>query len=773
MNPLLEQFVAEARDLLQSATDALLALEKRPTNGPAIEALFRAVHTLKGNAGLFDFPHLAQLLHALEDLLDHVRAGTLGLSSPMADSILGALDAATALVDGVAQMGAEPDLDLGTVREELTRWATEPRPSSPPDAVLARSDGFGVVSELATLPEDLRQAVFREMAAGQPLYWIAYHPAEMAFFQGDDPFLLARRTPGILWGTVLTPASWPPSEAFDPYRCVVRLQILSAAPHAELAEHFRYVRDQIQMDRLDRWALVIPSGPHDPEAVDGAFLDAARQALAHRDLPALIHLAGETRRHIAEDSWQASALRWIDWVATMEEPREEVLAALLESYATGSVAGRTAHPRQPTRPEPSAKVPSTSPLPDAAAGGPGVDAMEWLKVASVKVNRLVDLVGELVVAHNALPYFVQRLETESDPRRLAREFKAQYAILHRLTESLQDAVMQLRMTPLSTIFQRFPRMVRDLSRRLDKPVDLSVDGEDTEIDKHVAEQLAEPLVHLLRNSLDHGIESPQDRKAAGKPERGHIALTAQKMGDHIVIEVADDGRGIDPQRVKRRAYERGLVEAEQLERLSDQETLKLILLPGFSTADTVSDLSGRGVGMDAVRHAVEKVGGHVAVESTVGEGTRIRLTLPVTMAVHHILVVESAGQQFGMPLETVAETVRIAPSYIRVIKQQPTAVLRGQLIPLVSLNQALGDGRPQHPNAHGEYAVLVARWGRDRVGLIVDGFRGTLDVVVKPLPRLLEALTLYEGTAVLGDGTVLMVLNPKELVRCLSWSKTS
>lgn len=787
LNPLLAQFVAEARDLLQSANEAVLALEQQPNDGAAIAALFRAVHTLKGNAGLFDFPRLIRVLHTLEDLLETARRGELPLSPTITDAILAALDAVGAVVTGVARSGTEPDLDLEPVVASLTEWARNQCP--PASETVIGQDTLRADEHVGPLniPESVRLAVFREAPDDQPLHWVTYQPPETAFFQGDDPFWIARHSPGLLWGTVHTPNERPLPDLFDPYRCVLRFEMLVAASPADLEDHFQYVRDQVRWTPLNRWALVMPSGIPDAGAVAGPFLVAAREALDRKDLSRLTQLSVERRTQLSEDSWQASVLRWIEAVANSPHPHEEVLANLLESFARGSVFIPTGSPRlDPDVPAGDDGIstaiardgsPEMGPGPTSRPTAPGEAGQPyaspgWLRVDSVKVDRLVELVGELVVAHNALPYLIQRLEATPDTGRLARAFKSQYDLLHRLTEALQDAVLQLRMTPLATIFQRFPRLVRDLSRRLNKPVDFIVRGEETEIDRHTAEQLAEPLVHLLRNSLDHGIEPPAERRAAGKPERGRLTLTAHKVGDQIVIEVADDGRGIDPQRVRRRALERGLAEAEYLDRLSDHEVLDFIFRPGFSTAEAVTELSGRGVGMDVVRHRVEQVGGQVTLDSTVGAGTRVRLALPVTMVVQHVLAVEAGGQVFGIPLEWVVETVRIAPDRIRVIKRQPTVTLRGRLTPVTALTQALGQESTPLPNAAGEYAVLVVRQGPAQVGFMVDGFRGTMDVIVKPFPQWLSDVAVYDGTAVLGDGTVMLVINPKELMRCLSPSKT-
>jgi two-component system, chemotaxis family, sensor kinase CheA len=349
-------------------------------------------------------------------------------------------------------------------------------------------------------------------------------------------------------------------------------------------------------------------------------------------------------------------------------------------------------------------------------------------------------------------------------RELAREIKAHYAVINRIAEEMQDAIMQASMMPVSFVFQRFPRLVRDISRKLGKEVKLVLQGEDTEVDKNIIECLGDPLVHIVRNSLGHGLEQPQARRAAGKPATGTITIRASQVADRVVIEISDDGRGIDPAIIKRKAYDKGLIDEAALDRLTDQEAVNLIFASGFSTVDVVSDLSGRGVGMDVVRTAVAKVHGTVAVDSEAGKGTCVRLSLPLSMAITNVMIVESDGQRFGMPMDCVVETVRVPRDAIHTIKTSLTTVLRGRTVPLTSINAVLGLDAAPRANADGELAVLVVRSGDDCVGLIVDELREAVDIILKPMTGVLTGLSAYSGSALMGDGSVLMVLNAKEIM---------
>jgi len=387
-----------------------------------------------------------------------------------------------------------------------------------------------------------------------------------------------------------------------------------------------------------------------------------------------------------------------------------------------------------------------------------------VKVDQEKIDRLMNLIGEMTVAKNALPYLAKRAEEQHGLRELAREIKEQYAVVNRIAEEMQDSIMQIRMMPFSFISMRFPRLVRDISRRLNKEVQLIIEGEDTEADKNIIESLAEPLIHIVRNSLDHGIELPEVRRKAGKGSTGTLSIRASQEADRVMIEIHDDGKGIDAEVVRQKAFEKGLIDEATRQRLTEREALNLVLLPGFSTAEAVSDLSGRGVGMDAVRSAVEKVNGTMTLDSEVGKGTRIRISLPMSIAVTRVMIVESDHQLMGIPMDQVLETVRVPRSEIYTVKHVQTTVLRDRIVPLKSLNQMLSLGQPQLLNEEDEHAVLVARVGADVVGIIVDDFRGSVDIIQKPMTGVLSGIQAYSGAALIGDGSVLMVLNLKEVL---------
>jgi two-component system chemotaxis sensor kinase CheA len=405
----------------------------------------------------------------------------------------------------------------------------------------------------------------------------------------------------------------------------------------------------------------------------------------------------------------------------------------------------------------------TEDLVGPTAGESERSASRLLRVDESKIDALVNLAGELIVVKNGFEHLAKRLEAQAGREDLARAVRRDHDAIERIAGQMRAAILQLRMVPIAQVFRSFPRLVRDMSRRLEKEVGLVMRGETTECDKTIADLLFEPLLHLVRNALDHGIESAERRRSVGKSEAATITMQASRAGDRLVVEVIDDGRGIDPEIVRRKARERGLHTIDELAALSDEQTVDLIFTAGFSTATQVSDVSGRGVGMDVVRAAVEGVGGRVSLASRVGDGTSVRLELPLNIAVSRIMVVEVAGQLFGIPMEAVTETVRLTPDRISQIKTNEGFVLRNRVVPICSLAELMN--LPKSPTSERGARILVVAEVAGRIAALeVDAIGDRLEVVLKPMQGLLSNARGYVGTTLLGDGSVLLVLDMKEIL---------
>jgi two-component system chemotaxis sensor kinase CheA len=793
MSPLLQQFLQESREALESIGTTLLAMERDPSDLPALDELFRLVHTLKGNSGLFEFPALTSVLHAAEDVMDTVRTGTLTFSQPLADQLLDTADYVGEFLDDVESHGKPGDAFLlppQALVAGLRGWLkpiTE-HSLSMPEAKTAT----GVPALLDELPAEACQLLDTALHGGQTVHAIDFQPTSDCFFQGMDPLHLVRQLPGLLWCRVTSCRPWPVLSEMDAYACQLRFELLAQASEAQLNEHFRYVAEQVvyqamtlaqqeteRRDSAQSRADIATASPEDIEPLALEVLRAQQMALSTclgqpwlsgQQAAIIWTLRKVVSRHVSKELFRS--FKQVLEVSQTQGRCEPILGWLTElidgsalvAAATGSTARACEFKAMEQVVTASSGAEAVTLANPAASSTPAQSGTpRVLKVEQEKIDRLMNLIGEIVVAKNGLPYLAERAENQYAQRELARDIKAQYAVVNRIAEDLQDAIMQVRMMPVSFVLQRFPRLVRDISRKLGKRVNLVLEGEDTEADKTMIEALADPLVHIIRNALDHGLELPDERVDAGKPETGTLRIRASQNADHVVIAIEDDGRGIEPDKIKAKVANKGLIDTAALDAMSDQELINLVFLPGFSTAEQISDLSGRGVGMDVVRSGIEKVGGQLHLASQPGKGTQLSLTLPLSMAVTQVMVIESAGQRFGIPMDQVMETVRLPHSAVHSIKQQPTAQLRGRTIPLKSLNQLLACDMEQLLNGDDEYALMVLRSRGELVGLLIDDFHGSNDIILKPLVGILGELSGYSGTAVMGDGSILMILNPTEL----------
>jgi two-component system chemotaxis sensor kinase CheA len=384
-----------------------------------------------------------------------------------------------------------------------------------------------------------------------------------------------------------------------------------------------------------------------------------------------------------------------------------------------------------------------------------------LRVDARRVDRLVDLVDELVIAKNGLSFAAAQAGQSAGETSLLKGIAASQAQIERVVAELHAAVMGIRLLPLRDAFRGLPLAVRDLSVRLGKEVEFTTQGEEVEADKAVVEGLSEPLLHLVRNALDHGLEKPEVRAAAGKPPRGRIELRAKRSGDKVLVDVIDDGRGLDPEAIRKVARERGLDRDRSLDALTDDQVVDLVFAPGFSTATAVTDVSGRGVGMDAVRTAIERLGGRVSIASTPGEGASVRLVLPVSVLLTRIMVVRVGEEAFGVPIDSVVETTRLPRDRVVSIRDRKAFVFRGRTLSLLDLSILLGrDSDVQE----GDLRVMLVSTGSERVGVAVAGFGERMDVMLRPMTGILAGMPGFAGTTLRGDGSVLMVLDLAELI---------
>jgi two-component system chemotaxis sensor kinase CheA len=730
-------------------------------------------------------------VHAGEDVLSAVRSGALRLSPDIADHILDMLDQAGVWL-GDLEKHEELPVAAADVSRKLARALREFLPSVEGASArverqpAAEAGGFEWLEEIRRAPayEAFASAA---AASSRPVVAVEYRPDQACFYSGEDPANLMRQIPelGVLSASLCAP--WPPLEDLDPYRCNFVFRALTLAASDEVAHLFRYVMDQVSILALPPGSLPPEGKPENEQApvpgASGSPMQKLALRIAQTQMTVLALSGGgeeEQKKRLASVKAALSNVTAAlgderllrDFAAAAEANTPASLAAFIEGWAQSNPAAANGAARLSKRGDPGgfdarAPVSLDGPASDGArlnGGTPKSQQQKVLKVDQAKLDTLMNLIGELVVSKNSLPFLARRAEETYGSREMAREIKDQYAVIDRLAQDMQTAIMAVRMQPVSEAFDRFPRLVRDLARKLDKKIELTMEGEDTAADKAIIAALGDPLLHIVRNSIDHGVESPEERAAAGKPGHASIMLRAYQESDQIVIEVEDDGRGIDPKRIKASALSKGVITEDEAARLSDQEAINLVFRPGFSTVTQVSDLSGRGVGMDVVRSGIEKLGGHVALLSETGKGASVRLALPLSMAVTRVMMVEVGGSLVGIPMDVIVETVRLSQKQIYSIKQSETFVLRDMIVPLVRTSRLLGI-----PDGFGRQSelglpVLVVRVKGALVGLAVDQLRENIDVILKPFDGFLSGLRGYAGTALLGDGRVLLVLNLKEIL---------
>jgi two-component system chemotaxis sensor kinase CheA len=449
------------------------------------------------------------------------------------------------------------------------------------------------------------------------------------------------------------------------------------------------------------------------------------------------------------------------------EPIEEVRKV----FGAVTHATITFHPLSLGAP-PSAPAADDTPVPEdrRKAGRRNADdkgTSDTIRVSQAKLEQFMNIVAELIISKTMISHLVERLVAQVNGHpaaTTAKELAHASVYLDHVSKEIQASVLGIRMVPVKTVFSKFPRMLRDLAKASGKKIDLQMTGEDTEIDKSIIEELSDPMIHLIRNSADHGIESPETRVKAGKPEVGTVVLRARHEGDSVIVEIEDDGKGIDPAVIRAKAVEKGVLSQERADAMPDDEVIELIFAPGFSTAAVVTDISGRGVGMDVVRSNVRKLNGRVGVRSTVGKGSIFTIKLPLTLAIIDALLVKSGGQVFAIPGTAVEETLIIPVESLSHLTSRKAINLRGEVLGVSRLRQLLRSSAADIPAEDGLAVVVVSAGGR-RMGIIVDTFVRRQEIVIKPLAPYLASLPGISGASIMGDGGVVLILDPAELLQ--------
>ncbi|MEY4589772.1 MAG: hypothetical protein RL497_1848 [Pseudomonadota bacterium] len=756
---ILQDFLVEAGEILDKLSEQLVDLEQRPNDRDLLNAIFRGFHTVKGGAGFLQLDAMVACCHITENLFDILRNGQRTVTSELMDVVLQALDTVNAQFAAVSArqeaIPASPDLIARLERlvscEDLhSPAAPEPAaPVSPPAAPAAvaptpvPSDGkinlsdeeyegfLQAINSDSSLDKAPSSRALVEPAAPPPKP-VLDDISEDEFESLLDQLHGAGKGPGI--ATVKTPK---PGTA-------------EAAPKQVSADEISDSEFESLLDQLH-------GSGKGPSRAAGASTAPSSAA------PATPAVTGDI---ISDDEFE----HLLDQLHGRGKgpTASESPAAVSASTPTPAPVARVVKEEKPA-PSPSSEPPAAASViraaPPSRAADPddevrgnsqAVVAETTVRVDTQRLDDIMNMVGELVLVRNRLV----RLGLDSSDEALAKAV----ANLDVVTADLQTAVMKTRMQPIKKVFGRFPRVVRDLARNLKKEINLDLVGEETDLDKNLVEALADPLVHLVRNSVDHGIELPAVREAAGKSRTGKIVLSAEQEGDHILLSITDDGGGMDPQILREKAIEKGLMDADAAARLSDMEAFNLIFAPGFSTKAEISDISGRGVGMDVVKTKISQLNGSIQIFSKMGEGTRIVIKVPLTLAIMPTLMIMLGKQTFALPLVSVNEIFHMDLTKAHIVDGQECVTVRAKAIPIFHLKRWLVKGLNSFDRPKQGHVVIV-NVGTRRVGFVVDQLIGQEEVVIKPLGKMLQGTPGMAGATITGDGTIALILDVPSMLK--------
>lgn len=750
---MLQAFVEEAGECLQKVEEEVLRLETAADLSASLDSIFRQMHTLKGLSSFFGFAEITRLSHQGEHLLDAMRAGRLRLAPRLVALLLDAVDAIAEMVN------------------QLSRFSETVLPDDPLEMELQCSrDVDQITSEMRFFMEENAGAVEpeagEEAAAAGTMNESAEKPA--AGSVKDAPGLPADRSEEEILFAIKKQAGTEMLEDFldeaEEHIGVISDYLLikldSAADDTDaLTELFRRVHTMkgnlglllsvLASDNSLRTVLkelleVFQNKEELLERVRNMKIPVSSKVtnLCFFSMDVTRKVLAMVRRGEAAGDDRIKQL-----LAEINAAKDD-LAAPGTSPAPGRSATTTVTRKAPLR------TPGTEPT--------GNVISHSIRVSEEKLDRMMNAIGELAVTKSAFTQLARKLIMEYNVPAASRELKDLGQWVNRIYAEMEDTIMSMRMTEVRLVFQKFPRIIRDIALQTGKRISLVMEGEDTELDKTIIEQIGDPLLHLVRNAADHGIEPLEEREAAGKSPEGKVWLRAYNRGKHVIIEIEDDGRGMDPQALKAKAVEKGFITAEQAQEMSDHQAFQLVFLPGFSTAGTVSEISGRGVGMDVVRNNVIALRGDVSITSQLGRGTKIVMQLPLTLVVSRGLLVEVAEQVLILPLENVLETLKIPKKRLQTRKGRQMLYHRGEVLGILSLAGVIGLPEPVEKE---QVQVVVLTEGNVKVGMTVDRLLNEQDVLVKPLPDYMAAIPGMGGVTIMGDGKVVLVMNPSELVR--------
>ena len=715
----LEIFLDETNEHLQNLNTQILSLEQEPDNMDTINEIFRAAHSLKGMAGTMGYKRMQTLTHDMENVFSEVRNGNIKVKAGMIDILFQCLDALEEYNTNIRESADEGTNDNEPLIKQLN------------DILNGGEDGAGEAAAPAAKPETVETTAEPEAGADngdQKWQNIRLGDSEKAVLtealnQGKNIYGL---TVMVQESCILKAA-----RAFLVFKAVEEFgEILHSEPTTQDIEDEKF--------DLDFTLLVVADAPLDK------ILQAAKSVSEIEDVVGGVYslekssAAGTGGEPKADASKEESAKEEKAEVAKQGSEKGKEEKAEVQAAAPPAAASQTAGKND--------KKPATN--------KPVVN--RTVRVDIEKLDTLMNLVSELIIAKNSLVSASAAVEGSA-----SSEVNDQIEYLESVTTSLHESVMKVRMVPIESVVTKFPRMIRDLSKKLDKKMELYMSGEETELDRTVVDEIGDPLMHLLRNSADHGLESAEIRKKRGKPEVGSIFLDAYQDGNNVVIEVRDDGNGIDIEAVKNKGIERGIITPEQAEMMNEKEIIDLLFNAGFSTAKTVSDVSGRGVGLDVVKSKIEALSGEVEVKTKLGEGSTWIIRLPLTLAIIQALMVVIGDEKYAISLGSIQTIEDIPVNEVKLVQNKEVIHLRDIVIPLIRMSEILDIQSNKDPNEN--LIVVIVKKGDKQAGLVVDELIGQQEIVIKSMGKYINKCKIISGATILGDGEVALILDTNTL----------
>ncbi|KIQ27323.1 MULTISPECIES: chemotaxis protein CheA [Pseudomonas syringae group] len=730
---ILQDFLVEAGEILEQLSEQLVELESRPDDADLLNAIFRGFHTVKGGAGFLQLHELVECCHIAENVFDILRKGERRVDSELMDVVLEALDTVNSMF---GQVRERTDLTPATpeLLAALSRLAEPQSNDVVAEPVAEVAEVAAPVAEAAG-GDDITDHEFEQLLdslhGSKPIAAPAAAPAAQASSSDeitDQEFesLLDQLHGKGKFAADAAPAPAPAAKAGG-----------SAPASDEITDdEFEALLDQLHGKGSFDAAVVAPV--------------AAEAVAAKAPVTAKAAASDEITDHEFESL--------LDELHGKGKFEPEAIVAKAPAPAAAAAPAPAAKPAAAPAPAPAAKAAAPAPARAPAPTGEkpvATEAETTVRVDTARLDEIMNMVGELVLVRNRLV----RLGLNSGDEAMSKAVSN----LDVVTADLQTAVMKTRMQPIKKVFGRFPRLVRDLARQLKKEIILELVGEETDLDKNLVEALADPLVHLVRNAVDHGIETPEEREATGKSRGGKVILAAEQEGDHILLSISDDGKGMDPNVLRSIAVKRGVMDKDAADRLSDTDCYNLIFAPGFSTKTEISDVSGRGVGMDVVKTKISQLNGSINIYSTKGQGSKIVIKVPLTLAIMPTLMVMLGNQAFAFPLVNVNEIFHLDLSTTNVVDGQEVVIVRDKALPLFYLKRWLVSSAAHEEQREGHVVILSV--GTQRIGFVVDQLVGQEEVVIKPLGKMLQGTPGMSGATITGDGRIALILDVPSMLK--------